>query len=437
MWCIVLALALCATQVSGNTFAVLFCCVAYMGFIFMGCVHNFTLPIALFFLPWSPILRASPDSFSFYTVGLVMLGALNVVKNWNHFVRYQLVAGIFLVLITLFSKLVDGSYLAMDYLCFMLMIVVFPVFKLENAAKKYDFFGAVVFLAAGVVISALCAQQFASYGNIARYIRVHTFSTVIRRCGFYGDSNFYAAQITAALSGCLVMLLKVRSRGSSVALGFLVLMLLYCGFLSGSKSYILILCVLAFLWVIGLLKMRGRFGQKTMLIVFGVMATVYIATSSLFGGLIDVVLTRFSYASDLDSFTTGRTELWKAYFDEIINDWKTLFLGKGFTNVKVNGRASHNTIIQMIFQFGIIGTPVLVGWIVNFWRNINISEHTKKMSEIGALILIVGTFLPWIAIDALFFDEFFLFQWYCFMGIQALQPTFMSSGVHGLRKRSA
>ena len=34
-----------------------------------------------------------------------------------------------------------------------------------------------------------------------------------------------------------------------------------------------------------------------------------------------------------------------------------------------------------------------------------------------------GAFIPWLALDALFFDEFFLLQWFVYMGMQELLWT--------------
>lgn len=420
-----IATALCAAQILGSSILVIGCCIAFLVLVFTGCIHDFTLPITLFFLPWSPILRFSQDSFSFYTVGLVMIAALNAVKNWHRFKRYHITAAILLLLVTLLSKLIDGSSLSLDYICFIMMIAMFPLFREENTSKKYDFYGAVVFLSAGIIIAALCAQQFASYSNIAKYIRVHSYSNIVRRCGFYGDPNFYTAQITAALSGCLALLLYERVKARSTALVCLALLLLYCGFLSGSKSFLLVSGVLVVLWLIELLKMRGRSGLKIALIFVSAIAVVYITTSALFSGLIDVIMTRFSSADDLDGFTTGRIDLWASYLDTFINDLKVLLLGKGYTNINVNGRGSHNLLIQMLYQFGLIGMPVLLFWIVQFWRKSNLAVDSAKINKLCTLMLCVGSFLPWAALDLLFFDEFFFLQWYCLMGIQALKRTDM------------
>lgn len=420
MAAVVTALALCAAQIYGSRVLILACCAAFVVQMLVAGLRNHTLPLLLFFLPWSPLLRTSPQSFSFYTIALVMLCAIKAGKNFSRFKRHYLTTGILLLLVTLLSKLINGSFLELSYICFILMIVVFPTFRLEEQKSQYGFYEAVVYFSAGIVIAALCAQEFATFGNIAKYIRVDSYSTIVRRCGFYGDPNYYTAQITAAIAGCLVLLLKERKKARSVILCFLLLLLLYCGFLSGSKSFVLILAIALVLWAIELLRMRGRLGLKIILSVTGVVAAMYIATSALFSELIDVLVVRFSAASDVDGFTTGRTELWASYADAIINDWKTLLLGQGYTNVKVNGRGSHSTLIQMIYQFGLLGAPVLIAWIVHYWRPRGNNGTVRTMRKMRNLVLLTGVLLPWLAIDMLFFDEFFLLQWYCYAGIQAM-----------------
>ena len=154
-----------------------------------------------------------------------------------------------------------------------------------------------------------------------------------------------------------------------------VLFLLYCGFLSGSKSFVLVSAMLLLMWVFSVLKMRGRGGLKIVLLACFLWGMVYIATSAMFSSLIDVLVTRFATTRDLNSFTTGRIRLWNSYFNAIVSDVKVFFLGRGFTNIKINDRASHSTLIQIFYQFGLIGSPVLVYWIFSFYRN---SRHKQK-----------------------------------------------------------
>lgn len=416
---IAVAALVCIAQISGGTMFILLSLAMFMGLAAVSSAKNFTLPVMLFFLPWAPILKINPGSFSFYTIAMVMICLISAVKNHQTFKRYHITAGILLVLITLISKLIDASKLALDYVCFMMLIVLMPVMQKEALVKKYSIYDVVVYLAAGAVIAGLCAQRFAGYGNIARYIRVDAYLTIVRRCGFNPDPNFYMAQITAAIGGCLVLILRRDNRKRALFLSILLMLLLYCGFMSGSKTFAVVVAAEILLWVIELFRLRNQPGFKFTLILCGIIAVIYIATSTVFGGLIDTLITRFSFTTDISSLTTHRTDLWVNYYDAILDDLKVLLIGEGYTDVTVLGRASHNTVIQTIYQFGILGSAVLLGWIYCFYHYDSLEKSGKKnLVRIG--IMLAGVYLPWLAIDMLFFDEFFLLQWFCLIAIRQL-----------------
>ena len=42
----------------------------------------------------------------------------------------------------------------------------------------------------------------------------------------------------------------------------------------------------------------------------------------------------------------------------------------------------------------------------------------KNLVRIG--IILAGVYLPWLAIDSLFFDEFFMWQWFFALGVHTL-----------------
>ena len=418
--CSLIALALCAAQVLGNKILILACLGAYLLFVAWNCSCSLTLPVLLFFLPWSPIMRTDPTSHTFYTFGMVLICIISILKNNFFFRNYQIKAGIFLLFMTLLSKLIDGNTLTFDYIAFIMMVIVFPSVKEEWDDEKYSFYEAAVVLAIGVVMASLCATYLAGFPNLRRYIRVDSYLSIVRRCGFYGDPNSYTAQILAALGGTLALILKEVKKRRVVLLSVLVLFLLYCGALSGSKSFVLVAACLVAVWLLALLRLRGRAGLKTVLLVGVCLSALYIATSSLFSGLIDVLLTRLGNAKTLESFTTGRVSLWMSYVEEILGDTKVFLLGKGFTNVKVNGWGSHSTILQAFFQFGILGVPVIAYWMICFFQNTSRRNNWRMQINLETLLVAVGAFMPWLAIDALFSDEFFLFQMFMCLAVREI-----------------
>lgn len=427
-----LSLLLCLAHIRGSTLLLLACLGAFMFLIAHACISDVSFPVLLYFLPWSPILRLDPHSFSLYTFAIVMVCAISILKKRFRFKRYHIVAAMLLAIVTLLSKLLDGNALSFDYVAFLMLILVFPVVKEEWKQGKYDFYQTVITFSVGIILAALCALFFASYHGLAQFIRIDAWLSVIRRSGFYGDANFYAAQITAALGGGLLCLLRETKRSRTVFLFILQVVLLYCGFLSASKSFVLIALLLLLLWIIGLFRLQGRGTFKLMLILAAVVVTSFIATSELFRGLIQVFATRFSFHSNLSDLTTGRTDVWQDYVQELLHNWKILFLGEGYTKVVLGEKYTHNTILQMVFQLGLLGASVLLAWMVCFFMDAPRPRKGTRILLSHRLLVVVGAFAPWLAIDALFFDDFFLLQMYVYLGLRWMYGQQEQRTVRGL-----
>ena len=67
---------------------------------------------------------------------------------------------------------------------------------------------------------------------------------------------------------------------------------------------------------------------------------------------IGIMETRFGNVDDVNGLTTGRDVIWELYLDEMIRYPDKAMLGFGFLDLE---RAAHNTYIEIIFKFGIVG----------------------------------------------------------------------------------
>ena len=418
LFCCAQVVLLCYAQIHKNRILVFLCLGLFLLHIAYTCIHNYELPVLLFYLPWTALLRFSPDSISFYTLALLMVGCIEIVKNKFQLKNYYVSIALVIAVLSLLAKIISGYRLTNSYLMFLAMLVLFPMLDFEN--RGYDFYWLTVSFAIGIIIAALTAERFAGYPNIAQYIKVDSYLSITRRCGFYGDPNFYTAHITAAIAGCLVLVADGQRRARTAVLLVLAAVLVYCGFLSGSKSFFLIWVFLMILWVIEICQTKGKLTRKAALILGLLVFLVYVASSSLFRDKIDVILTRFSWADNASELTTGRTDLWKIYLTAIFDSPRLLLLGQGFTNVLIAPKASHNTLIQLVYQFGIFGGTLLVAWQWGLYREIIGRQRLADVKAIRTAMLAAGAILPWIALDILFFDELFLIPAYVYIGIQEL-----------------
>lgn len=364
------------------------------------------------------IREADPDIVHIRGAGMESLNAVLGAKLSGRGKVLVTVHGILaalLMALTLVTKAIQHNPIGNDYLCFLIMLLLFPC-VMRRCEGDVSFYRITIFFACGIITAALTAQQIATFPNISQFIKVDSYLTVTRLSGFYGDPNFYSAHIAACLAGTQLLLCHEKSRRRQIVLAILALVLLYCGLLSASKSFIIVTACLFLLWVPILLE-KGTFSSHFRLFVGLLCAGIIIASSSAFRALLQIVDDRFAQASNLSELTTGRTDLWRNYIHEFLNNPITLLFGEGYTSINLNNKASHNTLIQVVYQFGLIGMPLLISWVVISLRNLFTQLNAGHVKWKHALLMCVGVVLPWMGIDILQFDEFFLLPVYAVIGI--------------------
>lgn len=411
--CMVISVFLCYGQIRNSKALLAVCLLAFLGFVVLSCGRNAVFAVLLYFLPWSPLLRLDNKSVSFFTIALLAVCLVYCLKDHLSFNTYQSVLAFFLVLLTLAAKLWQGNPIRNNYLFFVCMLFLLP--SVVEKSNAVSFKEATLFFAAGVVMAALIAQQTAGLPNISKYINVQSYLSITRRSGFYGDPNFYAAHITACLAGVQLLLSREEKRVHQLALLALMVLLIYCGLLSASKSFVLTTAGLFLAWVPILLE-KGHRTSKFRLLLGILCAGAVIVSSSAFEPLFEVIDERFSYAANISQLTTKRTDLWMDYLNEFAHNVSLTLLGHGYTSVTLHGWASHNTIIQSVYQFGLLGAPLLFIWVALTLKRVRQGLKASRSNWRYTLLMLVGVVIPWIALDILFFDEFFLLPVYVVLG---------------------
>lgn len=390
---------------------------AFGGLAVFSAMKDMAVPVLLFFLPWSPLLKLQPGMISVYSIALITVMIVYVFRNSKSFSFGHVIPAALLFVQTIIIKTLKDDPIDNGYVLFFACLILFPIIASEKD-KEYDFYTLVMFFSVGIIGAALSAQQLMVFPTISRYITVHEYSSLTRLSGFYGDPNFYSAHIAAAISCVLVLLLNEVKLSRKIILYISLIVLFYAGFLSVSKSFTLIIICVALLWIVEVLFRRGKISGKLMMLLALAIGGVFVLSSVLFTDLIDMILDRFLGGNDtLSDFTTGRTELWISYlraFED--NPWMMVF-GEGFTEKLINGRGSHNVLIQSIYQFGIVGTVFLTVWVLSYFKSLLRSARLYSNNIVQTLVLATGTFGPWLGIDPIMFDEFFLLPFLASIGI--------------------
>ena len=406
----------CAAQIRGSRMLLAAMLCAFLLLILYAVDLKMAVPLFLFFLPWSPLLKLYQGGISFYTIAILLACFVCFAKDGWRLDRYRIFCTAGAAAVTLFSKMIRGNGISMSYLFFMTMLVLFPCLAVPET-RKGGFLRMTLFFAAGIVSAALIARSVAGYPRISSFITVDSYLSITRLSGFYGDPNFYAAHITACLAGVLLLLVRVTRPYIRILLAGTAATLVYCGFLSASKMFVLILAGLFCIWVLIIMETQNR-GSMRIRILAGLAVFILVMLSSpAVEELLRTIDTRFSYAANISQLTTGRTDLWKAYLDAFRNDPVLLFLGEGYSAVALHRRGSHNTILQGIYQLGLAGFLILQSWMLFFIKSLRTADGENAADGKVVLLLLAGTVLPWTGLDILFFDEFFFLPVYMIVGI--------------------
>lgn len=407
---VLLALAVLVAQTTGITVLIVLCLTAFLALVGAAAWQGFAIPVLIFFLPWAKILKITPDSYTFYTIALLLVCLITLVRRKFAVNLYTTAAAALVFVVSLISKLIGGCEFSASYIMFVFMLAFFPLLT-DELNGRVNGRVLTIFFSTGIIIAALSAPLLVNYSAIARYIDIHAWNIVKRFSGYYGDPNYYAAHISSALAATLLMFLREEKKLWRAVSLVLSLVLAYCGFLSISKTFFIVLALMAVCWLWRFFTVKGRAIEKIVVLSGIVLVVAVVIFSGVLKSQWDAFMFRFSFSSTLSDFTTHRTEWIVSYSKAIFTDMRLLFVGNGISKALVNDRASHNTAIQIVYQLGLIGTAALAAWEYSFHRDI-IKTHKPKICVSEAALIFVGTFLPWLSVDVMLFDEFFILQLY-------------------------
>ena len=366
-------------------------------------MQGLAIPVLLFFLPWSPLMKLAPGRISFYTIGLLICCALALAQDGMRLTVRQVVLAASLMALTLTAKILQTGSITNDYLMFVFMLLLFPCVA-RSCPRATSFRCATMFFTCGIFSAAILARLVAHYPNISRYIIVESYLTVTRLSGFYGDPIFYSAHVTACLAGVLVLLSRETEKRRQILLAAVSVALLYCGLLSASKTFVLTVACLFLFWLPILLE-RGNYGSARTRLLFGVLCAVaFVLVSPAFRQVLQIIGARFTEGEGLAGLTTNRTTLWLQYLTAFVHDIPLTLFGAGYTSVNLFRKASHNTLIQAVYQFGILGIPLLLVWMWNMLADMFPESDKPLAGWKYTVLLCVGSFLPWMALDILQYD---------------------------------
>lgn len=95
--CAAISALLCAAQILGSRAMIGVCLIGFMAAICFAAVKRKAFPVLLYFLPWSPLLKLSYSGISFYTIALIAVCLIALVKSGFRFDAKSLITALMIL----------------------------------------------------------------------------------------------------------------------------------------------------------------------------------------------------------------------------------------------------------------------------------------------------------------------------------------------------
>ena len=342
---------------------------------------TYRIEYLLFFVSWIYVLKFDFSQFSLF----ILLSAFYILINIVHIFRNEIrlsknliISFLIFSYYVIFVSFIKGGEISI-YLGFLInFIVLFFAVVLVN--KETNYYRYIRMYAWGLFFAG-CVRVLSYYiGEINQYIEIMTrINTVkvsgvisVRFSGLDLDPNYFAVQILISVSTLLVIAFYAKKISSECV--FLLLILSLFGIMTFSKMFIITFALLTILATLSFFKSSVRAGISFSigLILFGIIGYVY-----LFEYFYSVYWVRFfGVGSSIEALTTGRSEIWIMFRNEILNNFSIFLFGAGYGTEFLGGRIAHNMYLTVLYYMGILGSIISIFYFMNLY-----SIYKKKIDR--------------------------------------------------------
>lgn len=367
--------------------------------LIVTCKSFFSTGLLFFFFPFSYIFAYNQYDLSIF---LVVAYIIHSVSRGRIYIKSFYT--IFLIVYCfLFADYNIGNFKLGTFIPPILVSVL--IFVCEET--KQDDYGTMIgFFKNGFIISSIIGFFKEEIPSIARLFDVDFVNdsatidsnAIQRYSGLTYDPNFFSVVNCVLIVILLFTTKKFNFKRATELMFFIV-----TGLLTFSKSYILMLSIILLFYVI---KRRKYAGRNVALLVGSIVTLVLIeSVASL--DLIEVVLGRFESSGETGDITTGRMDIWKEYILYILNETKVWIFGAGLNAIALSEKAVHNTYLEFMYRFGLLGSMVWLFYFILCY--FSIQKKRKTINENSTSLALVICLIGFLFLSAFHFQQF----WCC------------------------
>lgn len=356
----------------GSDYLALFCTIGYCVYV-LRCREEYVLPSMVYMSLFAYL-------FSYNEINLIFFISFSFIVRISLLSKSQKPNYIFL-LAYLITHLIATSVRHINVFLLSSILSLFTVYFASLAIEKSK----TSLLGNSFLLSFFLSSLFGFFKDstrLAERFDADEAFEMLRYSGLSYDANFYS--LIAVVAICIVVH-NIKKQGSFLHYIVLAIIILL-GMQTLSKSFYLCSAVLV---LYSMLVSKNKIKYMLFLGIVIVAVLPFIKDSLI--PLLDVMDQRLDRNQDASSFTTGRIDLWKMYSDILFGSVNGLLLGHGAV-LPSGMEAAHNTYLELLFKFGIIGTLFDVMLLSSTFSRIR-SKIGKISAEtfvyIGALALLL------------------------------------------------
>ena len=155
--CFVEAIWLLAAQVIGNTYLTVLCLACFLLLVAWASTKGMVMPVLLFFLPFTPLLKIRPGTISFFSIALIVVYLIYIMMGSRRISIYHLVPAFLLIGLILVVKTLYDYPIANSFVLFSASLLLIP-FLARELDDQYDFYWLTVYFVIGITVAAITAQ---------------------------------------------------------------------------------------------------------------------------------------------------------------------------------------------------------------------------------------------------------------------------------------
>jgi len=333
--------------------------------------------LMFFFLPFANIFKVGPETTSLFTF-LVLLLTAKMIFTKRYISRSFICIWILLFIIQIIGC--KGNYSLLIKQASILLFVYGYFNSCKRITKEIT-----LNLAIGLIISSTLGLFTKTIPGLDQYMRVVKAYDVSRKLNrftaLYSDPNYLSVNLILIIIAIIIL---VEYKELKQQYLFIPAILLAFGISTISKSFFLMIFVVAIFWLL-IKKEKNNYKSLLLFLIAFLIIIALVSTGRITA--FDNVVKRIIRADDI---STGRITIFSNYLKYILDNIECVFFGFGIGAEFVGRNVPHNTLIDFLYYYGIFGSLIFV---MGIRKALRFPKTNKKIGNTAPIICISVMFM--------------------------------------------